>query len=272
VQAGEATVRVATDAGEMVHRARLVVAADGRNSRASRAAGFQVQRGPDRLQAAGVLFDGLQSPEDTIETWRNSWEDKTSGLFVVLFPQGGKRVRAYIAYSVAAPFTLSGPSNIPRFVQLFMQAGAPSHYFDGAQAVGPLACYSCTHLWVDHPYRNGVALIGDAAATTDPTHGQGMSMALRDVRVLRDCLLAHANWEEAGHAYATEHDGYFQIVATYETWANELWYSTGPQAVARRQRVQAAWKADPSRSLDINMSGPNAPLDEEARRRYFAEA
>jgi 2-polyprenyl-6-methoxyphenol hydroxylase-like FAD-dependent oxidoreductase len=41
-----------------------------------------------------------------------------------------------------------------------------------------------------HPYRRGVALVGDAAAVSDPSWGQGLSMTLRDVRVLRDQLLA----------------------------------------------------------------------------------
>jgi 2-polyprenyl-6-methoxyphenol hydroxylase-like FAD-dependent oxidoreductase len=47
---------------------------------------------------------------------------------------------------------------------------------------GPLATFDATDNWVEHPYANGVAPIGDAASTSDPTWGQGMSLALRDVR------------------------------------------------------------------------------------------
>lgn len=38
--------------------------------------------------------------------------------------------------------------------------------------------------WVDHPYHAGVVLIGDAAAASDPCFGCGLSLTLRDVRVL----------------------------------------------------------------------------------------
>jgi 2-polyprenyl-6-methoxyphenol hydroxylase-like FAD-dependent oxidoreductase len=40
----------------------------------------------------------------------------------------------------------------------------------------------------EHPYRDGIALIGDAAAS-DPAYGQGMSLTLRDARVLREYLV-----------------------------------------------------------------------------------
>jgi 8-oxo-dGTP pyrophosphatase MutT (NUDIX family) len=33
----------------------------------------------------------------------------------------------------------------------------------------------------------GVVLVGDASATSDPSWGCGLSLTLRDVRVLRDC-------------------------------------------------------------------------------------
>lgn len=45
-------------------------------------------------------------------------------------------------------------------------------------------------------------LIGDAAASSDPSWGQGLGLTVRDVRVLRDHLLSRENWDEAGHAYA----------------------------------------------------------------------
>jgi menaquinone-9 beta-reductase len=35
-----------------------------------------------------------------------------------------------------------------------------------------------------------MALIGDAAAASDPSWGEGLSLTLRDVRLLRDSLIA----------------------------------------------------------------------------------
>ena len=65
---------------------------------------------------------------------------------------------------------------------------------------------------MDHPYEAGVVLIGDAAAASDPTWGQGLSLTVRDTRVLRDHLCAHDDWEAAGHAYAVEHDRYYSVI------------------------------------------------------------
>ncbi|MCB0062157.1 MAG: FAD-dependent monooxygenase [Caldilineaceae bacterium] len=268
---GSPQVRVSTGDNVNIYTAKMIVGADGRNALSRQAAGFAVQREPDHLEVAGVLFANLSAPEEMMQTWRASWEDADTGVFALLFPQGGKRVRAYISSPIASQFGLSGKSAISTFIELFQKAGAPAAYFAGAKPIGPLACYRGTHAWVAHPYKHGVALIGDAAATTDPTHGQGISLTLRDVRVLRDQLVSHNNWDEAGHAYATEHDHYHDIVHTYESWVKRLWYTIGPEATARRQKVLAAWEDDPSRTLDIVMSGPNEPLSEETRQRFFAE-
>ena len=49
-------------------------------------------------------------------------------------------------------------------------------------------------------------LVDDAAATNDPCFGCGLSLTLRDVRVLRDALLDVEDWDAACHRYADEHD------------------------------------------------------------------
>ena len=41
------------------------------------------------------------------------------------------------------------------------------------ERIGPLATFDRADTWVEHPYKEGVVLVGDAAATTDPTYGQG---------------------------------------------------------------------------------------------------
>lgn len=65
-------------------------------------------------------------------------------------------------------------------------------YFKDARPSGPLATFDAAHTWVDHPYRDGVALLGDTATSSDPSWGQGLSLTLRDARVLRDHLpVAH---------------------------------------------------------------------------------
>jgi 2-polyprenyl-6-methoxyphenol hydroxylase-like FAD-dependent oxidoreductase len=82
-----------------------------------------------------------------------------------------------------------------------------------------------------------VVLIGDAAAMTDPTIGQGMSLTLRDARVLRDHLLSHGDWDAAGHGYVEHHDQAYAVLHTVEYWLKALLLETGPKAEARRTQA-----------------------------------
>jgi len=250
-------------------QARLIVAADGRNSMARKRANFKTDRDPEKLSVAGLLLDDMTAPDDSVHTWLDSWSDADFGLFALLFPQGGGRVRVYMTYMTASSYRLSGPAAISQFIQLFSKVGFPAEYFDAARISGPLASYSGADAWVVHPYQNGVALIGDAAAASDPTHGQGLSLTLRDVRVLSELLLSHDHWDEAGHAYAAEHDRYYGVSHTYASWMKELIFSVGDEAGERREKVRRLWSEDSTRDPDIVMSGPDQTLDEEARRRCY---
>jgi len=127
---------------------------------------------------------------------------------------------------------------------------------------GPLASFDCTHVWVDHPYRDRVALIGDAAGCTDPTQGQGLSLSLRDARVLRDAMLNAPDWDAAGHNYAAEHDRYFAVISQYIDWVRDLIHTSGPDAAALRARALPAWEQDPSRNPQLNLRGPDSELTE----------
>ena len=54
---------------------------------------------------------------------------------------------------------------------------------------GPCATYPGDDTWTDTPYAPGVVLIGDAAGHNDPIIGQGLSIAMRDARMVRDLVL-----------------------------------------------------------------------------------
>ena len=133
---------------------------------------------------------------------------------MLIFPQGQERARCYVCYPAAAGYRLTGERDLPRFIQESLKTGLDAEYFQHARPAGPLATFDGATVWVEHPYKGGVALIGDAAAASDPTWGQGLSMAIKDARVLRDHLLGNDDWEEAGNAYAEEHKQYFGVVHT----------------------------------------------------------
>ena len=148
--------------------------------------------------------------------------------------------------------------------------GVPADFFAGAKPAGPLASFNGADTWVDHPYAAGVALLGDAAASSDPSWGQGLDLTLRDVRVLRDALLADDDWDRAAHTYAREHDRYYGIVHTYEDWLTSFFYDRGEAADARRARAMPLIAQDPTRVPD-SFSGPDQTINESVRKRFFAE-
>jgi 2-polyprenyl-6-methoxyphenol hydroxylase-like FAD-dependent oxidoreductase len=246
--------------------ARLVVAADGRGSGARKSASFPTIRDETRLFIAGLLFEGARGPSDAVTYVQGT------GTLAILFPQGSGRVRAYFAYHKdLGKERLSGEADVGRFIEESIATGARPELFEGMRPAGPLATFDGADTFTKHPYKDGVALVGDAAAASDPSWGQGLSLTLRDVRVLRDKLLETEDWDAAGHAYATAHDRYYGTLRTMEDWITKLFMEVGPEADARRGRALSRMMEDPTRPPDVLLSGPDEVLDEARRRRFFGE-
>jgi 2-polyprenyl-6-methoxyphenol hydroxylase-like FAD-dependent oxidoreductase len=249
-------------------QARLLVAADGRTSRTRAQAGLPARRDPECLGVAGVLHAGLGLPEDTVQMLGN-W---SRGESVLIFPQGVARFRSYLLYRREGPLRpLAGACRAENFLAACRTTGAPAEWFVSAQTIGPLASFDAADRWVEHPYRAGIVLIGDAAAASDPCFGCGLSLTLRDVRVLRDQLLATADWDGAAHAYADDHDRYYGALRTVIGWRRELYFERGHEADARRARAFPRLAQEPERSPDLLGLGPDSPIDDVARRRFFGE-
>lgn len=247
--------------------ARLVIGAEGRSSVVRSSARFTVQRDPEDMMIAGVLLENVSVAEDTLQGIFNFG----LGHLVVVAPQGGGRVRMYLCYHDATQPRFQGAGDLARFIEGCKKTGAGTAMFEGVKQVGPLATFGCAHSWVDHPFRDGVALLGDSAASSDPTWGQGLSLTLRDARVLRDHLMRTGDWNAAGDAYAREHDSYAGRMHTFHHWLNAMYLATGPEADARRARAMPLIGQDPSRQPDALFAGPDFPMDEAARKRFFGE-
>ena len=246
--------------------ARLVVCSDGRSSASRAWGGFQVKRDRARMVICGVQLDGIAIPDDT-----NVFViGPHVGRFALLLPQGRGRVRAYLCYQHDAAH-LSGESALSCFVEECVTTGAPAGFYAEATLAGPLASFDGADNWVDHPYREGIALIGDAAATSDPTWGQGMSLALRDARVLTDFLQTDDDWGAAAHAYAAEHDRYYGVIHSVEDWLTQVFFERGPHADDIRKRALPKLTMDPSRLPDHIISGPDIEFDASIRVRFFGD-
>ena len=248
--------------------ARLVIAADGRNSAARKWLGFTTKKSGDPFVFSGVLLSGVSAREDA------AWFifNPEAGLIGALVPQGRGRSRAYFGYPSSAGDRLNGKDSVPLFLSESNRV-APlfGEFYSKAQDIGPLGSFDGGDYWAEHPYRNGVALVGDAAGTTDPSFGQGMALSLRDARTLRDALLNNSDWDAAGHQYAEQHDTYYQRCRTASGWLRTIFQEQTPEAAARRQRALPLIAEDLTRVPDHLFSGPELPLDDTTRARFFGE-
>ena len=248
---------------ETVH-ARLVVGADGRHSQVRRRGRFRVMRDPKRLMIAGVLMTGMPAAEDAIHTFRAP----TFGHRALLVPLGSAQCRVYFMTGRRAEHhRLSGRAQLPDLIQYCTDAGVPAEWFASAAAAGPLASFEGADVWVEHPYQDGVVLVGDAAAASDPCFGTGLSLTLRDVRVLRDHLLANDNWDTAAHQYAATHDHDYGVVHTITSWMREILHGIGPEA--ERIRAHALPQIAAGSGPDLNGLGPESPADAATRKRLL---
>ena len=248
--------------------ARLVVAVDGRGSAVRKWAGFATQKNTQPFQFAGVLLTGVSGRDDMLMFLFNP----ELGLVVGVVPGTRQRCRAYLGYPITGGLTLHGSDKLQNFLaESKKTAPVMEELYAKVESVGPLASFEAGESWVDHPYRDGVALIGDAAGTSDPTFGQGMGMTLRDARVLRDALLAHSDWDQAGHEYAQRHDEYFQRSRKVCGWLRTLFQDPSPQSQALRQCAMPKIAEDQSRVPDHLFGRPDLPADESVRARLFGE-
>jgi 2-polyprenyl-6-methoxyphenol hydroxylase-like FAD-dependent oxidoreductase len=260
-------VEFEANGGSQTLSARLIVGADGRGSMVRKWAGFDLKQDEDDQWLAGILFERTSAPADCSIAIFNPFVSRLS----LMFPQGDGRARYYFGARSTEP-KMAGDKDIPRFIEESVKLGMPSEYFEDARPAGPLAAFSGADCWVDHAFREGVALLGDAAAQSDQTWGQGMAMTLRDARILRDALLRTDDWDAAGNAYAEEHKRQFDALHTVESWFTALFMEPGAQADARRAKALPPLAMDQDRLHDAFFSGPDcAPADDAARRRFFGE-
>ena len=269
VRSGKPPMVTAGEGGEVCEfQARLVVGADGRSSTVRSSCGFEQQRDPEGRMIAGVLMDNISAAEDTGHIFTNS----RLGTVMAIFPQGKGKARAYFCYEDGSYPRFQGGGDIARLLECGKQAGANPAFLVDAVAAGPLATFSAAQTWVDHPYRDGVALIGDAAAASDPSWGQGLALTLRDVRTLSASLLATPDWDGAAHGYAEEHDRYSHVIHTVDSWYTQLYLEPGAEADTRRARAMPLIAQNPMRQPDHMFSGPEMPFGEEVRQTFFAES
>ena len=104
-----------------------------------------------------------------------------------------------------------------------------------------------------------MVLVGDAAASNDPCVGCGLSLTLRDVRVLSDYLLTDSDWSAGADAYAKEHDRHYRSIHRMTSWLRYMLYDPSREAIEVRARALPRVIADRARFPDVIGVGPDFP-------------
>jgi 2-polyprenyl-6-methoxyphenol hydroxylase-like FAD-dependent oxidoreductase len=254
-----ASPRVAYSHAGVQHEARadLVIGADGRASSVRRQIGVQLREAPEHHLFAGLLCEGAYAwPEEMQAT-------ATEGdVYFLAFPQGGGRVRLYAGYPREQAGRFSGPGGARRFLDALVLKCIPeSEAFRAATPAGPCRTYPNQDTWIDTPFVEGVALIGDAAGYNDPIQGQGLSITLRDVRILRDLLLAAPRLSTAGLApYAEERRERMRRLRFAAALVSRHAAEFGEPACTRRAEIQQKQLKDPALGMAAMsaFAGPEA--------------
>jgi 2-polyprenyl-6-methoxyphenol hydroxylase-like FAD-dependent oxidoreductase len=221
---------------------RLVVGADGRESNVRRQLGFELHATEPRTMGAGMLVDGAERWPESDMVIGSEGESN-----FLVFPQGGGRVRLYLFYDVRDRHRLAGPEKRKVFLEAFRLTSFPGgEIFASATPAGPCGAFPMNDTWVEQPAIDGVVLVGDAAGHSDPLIGEGLSVAMRDVRWVSETLQAGDDWSPAAFAgYTEERAERMRRLRFFADIVTTMNVEFAPGAVERRRRADERFMTDP---------------------------
>jgi 2-polyprenyl-6-methoxyphenol hydroxylase-like FAD-dependent oxidoreductase len=267
-------VTYTNDDVEHVVSPRIVIAADGRESRVRKELGCELNETTPVVMGAGLLVTDVQDwpAEDAVIGAAGEWN------FLAL-PQGPTTARLYLMYDMAHKHKLVGAGKTQAFLDAFRCDAFPKGVaFADATPAGPCAAFPMNDTWVDEPVADGVVLIGDAAGWSDPLIGQGLSVAMRDVRLVRDALASSDDWSPAAFKeYVAERAERMRRLRYTARIATRVQCDSAPGAIARRRAIVQRLETEPVFGLARAISalgpemGPPEAFTEDAMERLFAD-
>jgi 2-polyprenyl-6-methoxyphenol hydroxylase-like FAD-dependent oxidoreductase len=215
-------------------RPNLVIGADGRNSPLRRQLRLKTLADPPRILLGGMLVEGV--PEWPQDLQVIGTEGRVHFL---VFPQGGDRIRLYVCYDFADKAAYVGSERKTNLVATFANLACLPYAsaISRARSIGPFNSFSNEDHWTENPTVPGVVLIGDAAGHNDPIIGQGLSIALRDVRLVSEIILRGERKLESFRPYVDERLERMRRLRITARLAVTLRSEFGEAARQRRQRA-----------------------------------
>lgn len=167
-------------------RTRMVVGADGRGSRVRRQLGLSLERGERTHVIASLLVENTRDLGDRVVV------AAANRLMLLAVPLPDRRARLYL---VSRDQRFRGTADNQRMLQACQLPCLDDvDRFADATPIGPCATYGGEDAWVATPATDAAVLVGDAAGYNSPIIGQGLSLALRDVRLVAELLLGTSHW------------------------------------------------------------------------------
>jgi len=255
---------------------RVVVGADGRESSVRKRLGVELHRNDPRIFLAGMLVDEVRD-----------WPDGHSSIgtegdsMLYVFPQREGTARLYLGFSIEDKTRLAGRDKARTFLDSFRVEAIPDNArVADAVPAGPCAAYPMFDSWTDSPVAEGVVLVGDAAGFSDPTIGEGLSVALRDARMVGDIMLEDDDWAPARFdSYSEERAERMRRLRFCNQVYTDAHIPLGPDRVAeRRRRLQLLNGGDPDLFMSIAAMAcgpevaPETSFDPSVRDRLLAPA
>lgn len=250
-----------TDDGTQTAMCRLIVGADGKMSATRSALDMTLFTTQARVRLSGMLVDdgGVWDRAETAISvdGRNQY---------IVLPRADNRLRLYVGRSVDDPEPLRGISAVREFMNAFRTPIFPnSNALAGSTPIGPCATFPMNDAWVDEPAVLGAVLIGDAAGWSNPVTAQGLSISMRDVRVLSEALLSSSDWTPHGLADYVHERRMRMSRLRFASALTDLLTGFGmPDRLARRSRMFKLLHRRPElgAALDAVHAGPWEAADE----------